>query len=142
MEELFNALQQRIAENMPSLRLIDEETGQLDGETGVYPVEFPCVLLSAPETEWENLGKEVQRGVCTLAVRLAFDCRSETPAPAPDVPLQMAERLQMAEQLHRLIHGQRFEGANGPVVRRKSTWYTLPGGVKVYETEYTAPVKG
>ena len=52
MEQLFNDIQRRIAENMGDiLSLIDEDYGQLDallnGEDQ-YPVTVPCVLISMP----------------------------------------------------------------------------------------------
>ena len=59
MEQLFNDLQQQIANKMGNdVSLIDEDYGQLEalqnGEDQ-YPVTFPCVLIGIPETLWDNL---------------------------------------------------------------------------------------
>lgn len=54
MEQLFNDLQQQIADKMGSaITLIDEDCGQLEALTNgedQYPVTFPCVLISIPQT--------------------------------------------------------------------------------------------
>ena len=46
MEDIFLAIQERIALKMPELSLVDEDYGQLVTEEDTYPVTFPCVLIS------------------------------------------------------------------------------------------------
>ena len=47
MEEVFIAIMEQIAQEMPELSLIDEDYGQLEmgAEEDHYPVTFPCVLI-------------------------------------------------------------------------------------------------
>lgn len=47
MEEVFIAIMEQIAQEMPELSLIDEDYGQLEmgAEEDQYPVTFPCVLI-------------------------------------------------------------------------------------------------
>ncbi len=48
MEEVFIAIMEQIAQEMPELSLIDEDYGQLEmgAEEDDYPVTFPCVVDS------------------------------------------------------------------------------------------------
>ena len=47
MEDVFIAIMEQIAQEMPELSLIDEDYGQLEmgAEEDQYPVTFPCVLI-------------------------------------------------------------------------------------------------
>lgn len=143
MEQLFNDIQKQIAEKMSdTVSLIDEDYGQLEalinGEDQ-YPVTFPCVLISIPETIWENLKGNLQHGKTTVTVRLAFDCYDDTHYGSTQEQ-HAAERMRLASRLNSALHGWRFDGCATVLVRRASRQFSLPGGIKVYEMEYTTTV--
>ena len=125
MEQLFYSIQQHIAANMPVLSTIDEDYGQLQTDEDTYPVTFPCVLINAEQTDWE--------------ITLGIDCYDDT-RYGSGTEEKAVERQQMASELNRLLHCKRFEGAAGPLVRKKSRNYSLPGGIKVYEMRYEVTV--
>jgi hypothetical protein len=137
MEQLFNDIQKRIADNFPELSLIDEDYGQLEAiETSedTYPVTFPCALISIPEVTWENLGGGSQRGTASITVRLALDCYDDTHAGSGTED-RAAERKALATSIHRKLQGFR-SGNDSPLIRKKSNDYSRPHGIKVYETLY------
>lgn len=143
MEQLFNDIQKQIAEKMgDTVSLIDEDYGQLEalinGEDQ-YPVTFPCVLISIPETIWENLKGNLQHGKTTVTVRLAFDCYDDTHYGSTQEQ-HATQRMQMASRLNSALHGWRFDGCATVLLRRASRQFSLPGGIKVYESEYTTTV--
>ena len=45
MEQFLLLMLRHIAEQLPELSLIDEDTGQLETGEDTYPVTFPCVLV-------------------------------------------------------------------------------------------------
>lgn len=139
MEELFNDIQRHIAENLPALSLVDENFGQLQTDEDTYPVTFPCVLIDAPAVEWENLNNRAQRGQCTLTVTLVIDCYDDTHYGSRTEG-KIAERQRLASELNGLLHLQKPQGATGPMMRKKSRNYNLPGGVKAYEMVYEVMV--
>lgn len=143
MEQLFNDLQQQIAKEMGStLSLIDEDCGQLEALAGGedrYPVTFPCVLIGIPETLWDNLASNLQHGKTTVTVRLAFDCYDDTHYGSTQEQ-HAAERMALSRRLNGCLHGWRFEGCATVLVRRASRQFSLPGGIKIYETEYATTV--
>lgn len=81
MEHLLNDIIELIGNNMPDIRTVDEDYGQLemlDDSRDSYPLIFPAVLIDAPETSWENIGGLSQKGLCTVSVRLCIDCYDDT----------------------------------------------------------------
>lgn len=139
MEQLFNDIQKRIADCMgDNLSLIDEDYGQLEalinGEDQ-YPVTFPCVLVSVPEVQWEDLKPGVQHGKATLTVRMAFDCYDDTHYGSTQED-RIAERMSRAKKLNDCLNGWKFNGCATVMLRRTSRQFSLPGGIKVYEMEY------
>lgn len=139
MEQLFYSIQQHIATNMSVLSTIDEDYGQLQTDEDTYPVTFPCVLINAEQTDWESLSGGVQRGKCTVVITLGIDCYDDT-RYGSGTEEKAVERQQMASELNKLLHCKRFEGSAGPLVRKKSRNYSLPGGIKVYEMRYEVTV--
>ena len=57
MDEIFIAIMEQIAQEMPELSLIDEDYGQLEmgAEEDQYPVTFPCVLIGNTNSDWHDL---------------------------------------------------------------------------------------
>ena len=128
MEYLISELIPLIAETMPALTLVDEDYGQLeniddsDDDRQMYPITFPCVLIDAPETEWSCLAPGIQKGVCTVRIRLCID-----------------ERNALRHELHAVL--QNFRPADdGALVRTASRFYTFNHGIKVYEMTYKTTV--
>jgi hypothetical protein len=141
MEQLFNNIQRRIAENFIQISLVDEDYGQLEAiETSedTYPVTFPCVLINIPETEWRNLGGGSQQGTCNVMVRLAIDCYDDTHYGS-GTEEKATERMQFAKSIHRKIQGFK-SGDSSPLIRRSSRNYSRPHGIKVYEMIYNCVV--
>lgn len=135
MENVFLSLMQRISERLPELALVDEDYGQLETEEDTYPVTFPCVLLSPIEGDFENVAPLVQQGTATITVRLAMDCYDDTHYGSGTED-KVQERLQMNNRLYKSVQGFRNSNKVGPLSRMKTRNYTLPGGLKVYETTY------
>lgn len=139
MEQLFYSIQQHIAANMPVFSTIDEDYGQLQTDEDTYPVIFPCVLINAEQTDWESLSGGVQRGKCTVVISMGIDCYDDT-RYGSGTEEKAVERQRMAAELNKLLHCKRLEGGAGPLVRKKSRDYSLPGGIKVYEMRYEVVV--
>lgn len=137
MEQLFKDVLNRIEEKTEGLNCIDEDYGQLEAvETAedTYPVSFPCLLVSIPEIEWANLDGVSQRGIGTVLIRLAMDCNDEL-ISGNDAAANAMERMRFANGIHRTLQGF-APSSTTRLSRSKSGMYSLPGDIKVYETEY------
>lgn len=135
MEDIFLAIQELIALQMPELSLVDEDYGQLMTEEETYPVTFPCVLISTIDTNWTDISIGVQKGDCNITVKLVIDCYDDTHY-ASGTADKIRERLQMNNRLYTLLQGFRNAKEMSPLKRVKSTDYALPGGKKAYETAF------
>lgn len=139
MQQLLLLLLQHIANQFPYLSLVAEDCGQLETQEDTYPVTFPCVLIGNSDTNWRDLDEigDSQRGEATITVRLAIDCYDDVHIGSTQ-EASMAERLQMAHDIHKALQGIEFEECDNvwPLSRIKSRDYTLPGNIKVYESIY------
>lgn len=152
MEALFLSIQKCVADFMPELRIVDEDYGQLNAEEDTYPVAFPCVLIQIEEIDWSDLGGGKQKGNATIRVKLAVDCYDDTHYSSGTAQ-KVRERMQLYRKLHEKLNnfkggilsetGQaagHIDNMFSPLRRAKSVFYSLPGGVKIYESIYTCTV--
>lgn len=143
MEQLMNDLLRQIADKMGNLvQVVDEDYGQLDalknGEE-TYAVTFPCVLVGVPETNWESLNADTQRGLLTISVRLAVNCGVQIPEGSSAAE-QAAQRNGWVEELNDAVQGWQFDGCQSAARRTRSVQTAMPGNVKVYEQQYDITV--
>lgn len=142
MEELYLELMEYLEQHAQDLGLatLDEDYGQLEamlnGEDG-YPITFPALLIAFSEVQWsEPKPVRDQRGALLVTTRLAFDCYDDTHLHAGQREYAQ-ERYRSARQLHGKMRGLQMESIDSsPMVRIASRTVALPGGIKVYETDY------
>lgn len=131
-----------IAVQMPELKLVDEDYGQLenldDEDRQMYTLSYPAVLIEPSRTDWEHLQGNSQKGEATLRVRLIIDCYDDTHAGSGTRDY-MRLREEMRSKLHSLLEGYRPLG-DGGLMRKSSTFFTFNHGIKVYESTYTCTV--
>ena len=132
MEHILENLVNYIGEQMPEMKTVDEDYGQLEmiDETTreSYPLTFPAVLIDAAETSWSNVLGLSQEGVCTVRVRLIIDCYDDTHYRSGTVE-KIKERDDIRRRLHLLVQGHEIEGST--LIRTNSRFYTANHGIKV-----------
>ena len=121
MESILEDLVRHVGDNMPELKVVDEDYGQLefiDQESrDTYPLTFPAVLIDAPDVSWSNIRGLSQKGLATVRARLVIDCYDDThytsAAPAP-AGAQGGARLGPHPHVQPLLHLQpRHQGLRG-----------------------------
>ena len=139
MESLLVNLTGKIASELPWVRTVDEDYGQLealdDENIDMYPLTFPAILIDLPGTEWSDAGDLSQRGVCEVRVRLAIDCYDDTHAGSQTTD-RIMQREEKRKALHALLQGYRVS-SEGSLIRTRSKFFTFNHGIKVYEATYT-----
>ena len=138
MEEIFIAIMEQIAKEMPELSLIDEDYGQLEmgAEEDQYPVTFPCVLIGNTTSDWHDLGYGAQNSESMLTIRLAVDCYDDT-SYASGTYQNVRERQLMAEKLYKSLQCMQASPQVSPLVREKSRSYAMPHYIKVFEMTFS-----
>lgn len=138
MEHLLYDLIEHIGNNMPDIRTIDEDYGQLemlDDNRESYPLIFPAILIDSPETTWEEIGGLNQKGLCTVTVRLCFDCYDDTHYNSGQTD-RILEREDKRRELHQLLQGHRI-GDSSALIRTSTRFFGSNHGIKIYESTYT-----
>ncbi len=139
MEQLLLDIINLISQQMPQIRTIDEDYGQLEfidqEDRDTYPLVFPAVLIDAPTTDWTDIGDLAQQGTCQLRVRLIIDCYDDTHARSMTTE-RIKQRNKVRAQLHTLLQGYRPDGQKA-LIRTQSRFFTVNHGIKVYEATYT-----
>ncbi|WP_289755350.1 hypothetical protein [uncultured Duncaniella sp.] len=138
MEEVFIGIMERIAELIPELSYIDEDYGQLEtaAENDSYPVTYPCVLIGETESAWSDVGSSYQKGNSSVTVKLAMDCYDDTHYSSGSY-VKVRDRLAMAGRVYEALQGLKCSGNATPLTRIRSSGYTIPGLIKVYETTFS-----
>ena len=134
MESLLENLVKHIGDNMPDMKVVDEDYGQLEAldqtDRDMYPLTFPAVLIEAPSVEWSNIGRLSQKGLANVRVSLIIDCYDDTHYTSGTVE-KIAEREKIRRRLHELLQGHRI-GDESALIRTSSRFYTFNHGIKVY----------
>lgn len=143
MEQLLLFLMQTIFQQFQLENLvIDEDCGQLDAiAQGLdqYPVTFPCVLIGDSEVVFRDVKEPAQRGTLTMTVRLAFDVYDDTRLGSGQEQ-SIADRLEANTRLTEILNGLQLPDSRDRLHRTLFRSYSMPHGVKVYETIYEANV--
>lgn len=79
MRTIFEKVREKLLE-IPAIKWIDLDKGQLDDYQGKPPVDFPCVLIDViyPRTEDEVESGSLQLCDATVNIRLAYDYTGDT----------------------------------------------------------------
>lgn len=134
-----------LKEEVPGLRWIDADEGQLDFYTEDRPpVAWPCCLveLSMPDTrDISAMGTAPQRCTLRAVLTVAFnDCASlnaRTPKSVREVAMK---RFELLEKVKEAVHGRWFDNFQQPYMRRSCVPKRREDGLKVYEMVFEAAV--
>lgn len=101
---LFEALQTRIKAQVPAIRWIDQDMGQLEHYAERPAVAWPCVLIDFDGWNFENMGQNCQTAEGDLIIRLAFPpfSHSNNLSPVKDKALIFYEH---EFNLHKALQG-------------------------------------
>lgn len=141
-KEILKAVMDRIRQEIPALRWIDADEGQLDFVENRPPVAFPCCLVEFYYPDTENMAGNipiVQRVEAAIVLKVAFnDCASFNVNKPIQVQNVAFARLDVLEDTHRALQGFRMENCVKSFRRKSCRPQKRPDGLKVYEAMYTA----
>lgn len=136
-KHLFIALCDLLENQVPEVRWIDADEGQLNASNQRPPVAFPCVLvdMTYPQTEALNQGSEKIRVQFNL--RVAFEGYGQTSSAAPGHVREKAlERLDVLEKIHKTVQWWNCDRQINPLRRQRVTTERRQDGLKVYNMTY------
>ena len=136
MDILYQNLLARLDTNVPDLRWIDLDQGQLETMEKSYPVQFPCCLIDFTNIAWQNVGRQLQAGDVTIMFRIAFDIYDDSNNLTPEASRNAGLlKLRLLNTIHHWLQG--FGGAHYNRLNRiATTSEKRADGLKVYDLIY------
>ena len=114
------AVMERLEKNVPGLRWVDAEMGQLSSGNDRPPVAFPCALVDMSYIGCETFSGGRQKISVEIKVRVAFDW---TPPTSTGVPVPLREKafayLDMLESVHGALQWWNGDGRFNPMRRTR-----------------------
>jgi hypothetical protein len=134
MKDLYNDILAAITANVPTVRWVDFDLGQLDG-TELPPVSYPCVLIGFEGATYSEVSQLIQLGEVSLSIRVAFKTFERTGSAINttfrDVGLA---HLDVLRQVHFALQG--LTGAAYSQLSRTSMSQEPRADLRVYRYSY------
>lgn len=136
--DIFVALCDLLEKEVPELRWIDEDEGQLNTQPGARPaVDFPCCLIDIHYPRCEDSTETEQVIAVGITIKLAFQPVGETNSRAPrEVRSRALGRFAVADKVHRCLQGWTADETLSPLSRRSARPSVTANKTKVYTTQY------
>lgn len=118
---IYLKIVERLTAQVPELRYIDQDMGQLENYTMKPPVSFPCALIELGDFDFDDMaGKNMQHGEGLVLIRFATESWSPSNNLAPTQIREKALAYYDIEQkIHVALHGWRSTGFS-KLLRRKA----------------------
>ncbi len=99
--QIILALQDRIAKQVPAIRMIDRYLGQ--EQTAIRPaLDYPAVLIDVDECEYEEAGEGSQFARATFSVRIIHKCIQKSPGK---IRAESMEDFELEQRVVSAVHG-------------------------------------
>ncbi len=136
-KHLFIALCDLLEAQVPEVRWIDADEGQINSQNNRPPVAFPCVLIDMTYPQTEALNAQSEKIRVQFSLRIAFEGYGQTSSVAPEEVRERAlERLDILEKIHRALQWWSYERQINPLRRQRVITERRQDGLKVYNMIY------
>jgi hypothetical protein len=116
--QLFISLQTKILADLPEIKWVDQDLGQLESYEVRPPVLFPCVLIDFDNTTFDQMQQDRQAGNCSFTLRLGFPAFSPAHSAAPESAKEKAlQYYEIENRLYALVQGFDADGIMQPATR-------------------------
>lgn len=120
METAYNSIQQRLMAQVPELKMIDLDSGQIDDPENNYPLLSPSVFMRITVPQWESIGEGLQEGKAEINLRVVTQVWESTGSIAPENVRQKGlQHLGLPNKIQAALQG--FIGENFNALERIST---------------------
>lgn len=134
---IFLAIQERIDTEVPEIKYIDQNFGQLEGYTDRPSVAFPCILTDFEGWTFENLGTLAQKAEGDVVIKLGFASYRNTSNVTTETYRKLALAYYEIEwKLHKALHGWSPGDDLGTLTRIANLGENRPMGVRVRTLRY------
>jgi hypothetical protein len=108
MKDLSGQIRDRLMAQVPALKYVDEDWGQLD-YFNRPPVKYPCALINVWNVNYTNTGNRRQAAKVAVRVSIYSLRLSNSSNGAPETQkANVAQMWQLYEDVNRAMHGVQF----------------------------------
>lgn len=134
IEDFYLGVSDLIAE-VPEIKWIDMDFGQLDSTDSRPAVAFPCALISIDFPDIADLGNKKQKPQVLINVRLGFNYAGETSHSTPEQAKSRAlAYYAIVKAVYAKLQGQRLGGSQLRRIRQVEA--ATPQRVKVVDMPF------
>jgi hypothetical protein len=143
MKEFLLAIQARLIDQVPALKYIDENWGQLEYYGPNPPVKWPCSLIDVQQILWDNTGKKQQNGTGTLIIDVANIRLTNTSGRAPASQRNQAFEIHdIIQAVHQALHCWYPLATGSRLYRKSETRVKRDDGIQQYQVAFECIVNG
>lgn len=135
---------QNLLAEIPELRYVDEDWGQLDDYSPNPPTQFPLVLIDVGTMQYSDIGRDRtatpenrQMAIGTIVLSIANLKLTNTSYKAPQQQKNEAWGIwDIIELVHGKIHGKSVTGCTGSMLRTNMRKVKRDDGIQEFEVTY------
>lgn len=116
--QLLLLIQEKFANDVPEVRWVDQDFGQLENYEERPAVLWPCVLVDFTTTSYDQMTNKEQLGLPTIQFRIGFNPYSNTSSSTP-VPYRekALEYYELEDKIYQKFQGWDAGGLMQPITR-------------------------
>ena len=137
-KEIYIALRRHLSDEVPALRFIDWDSGQLNINTERPPIDYPACLIDINLTSCRDLTDREQLVTASIVLKLIFRPNGETGNLAPKRTSEKAlECFDIIESVQDAMQGCDLEGTVSAISRASAYKTVRRDRLQVYTITYT-----
>lgn len=142
MKQVYLAVMEQLKQEVPELKWIDLDEGQLEYYTERPTITYPCVLIGVSLPRCEDYYGKVQTCDATVIIRViqSIPTRRTNSVATDQVRETALERYDLVEKVYAALQG--FDSAEfSPLSRTRQNKETRQDGLFVYRIEFSTAFK-
>ena len=144
METIIPSIQEKLKE-IPELKYVDEDWGQLDYYSPNFPVQWPCILIDISAANFDNIGQDktatpMQRQIADsrISLTIANLKLTKTSGNAPATQKTQARSIWLLiKKVHEILHGVNATETSGKLIRTGLQRVKRDDGIQEYTVVYS-----
>lgn len=142
MKQLLTDLQNRIIAEVPALRYVDIDWGQLSYYFPHPPIQWPCALIDITNVQWSNVLKNGQLGMATIQISVADLRLTNTSGKAPQGQKDNALAIwDILNKVYVALQGWAGDKSYAGLMRTANSQTRREDGVRIYQITFTTEIK-
>ncbi len=134
MFNIYKQIADRLRANIPGLKTIDADTGQLADPEKAYPLLFPAVLIDLDNIDWSTLGNKMQSGKSNIAITVAVLPVNQSHQDSPTIE-GFVEQMEIINQVYAVLES--FIGLNRIKTFRQKRYDTIQAYTHIFTNKLT-----